>query len=227
MTMSIDEWFASVDGKSVGPNDTNGQCVGLYYDYMQNCLGITPVSTQYGPHAGYAIGTWDSGQVPAGMSAIAGGSDIRKGDVVFWNWGQPFTPLSHVAIAFGGNQLGTATFASQNSPLPYATKQQLPLLGVAGVWRPAGSIDPGTGLWVGPFSFTTPQLGQAAAGAASGVAGVASAFGPVLNTLGNPAFWKRAGLMVLGVILLLIAFWSIMGESTVTAVNKISKVAKP
>lgn len=226
MTMSIDEWFASVDGKSVGPNDTNGQCVGLYYDYMQNCLGIAPVSTQFGKHAGYAIGTWDSGQVPAGMSAISGGSDIQKGDVVFWDWGQPFTPLSHVAVAFGSPMLGSATFASQNSPLPYTVKQQLPLLGVAGVWRPGngGGGNDSTGpLWVGPFSPTIPQVGKAAAGAA----GVLNAFGPVLNTLGSSVFWRRAGLMVLGVILLLIAFWSIMGESTVTAVNKISKVAKP
>lgn len=221
MTMSIDEWFASVDGKRVGPADTNGQCVGLYYDYMTNCLGIEPVSTQYGKHAGYAIGTWDSGTPPAGLSAISGSGDIRKGDIVFWNFGQPFTPLSHVAVSMGNAVLGTGNFASQNSPLSFATKQQLPLLGVAGVWRPAnGSGDGLRPIWVGPFTLNPGQVAQGAAGAASTVL---PQVGKVLNTLGDPAMWKRVGLFAIGVILLLIAFWSIFGEE---AVNTISKVAK-
>lgn len=225
MTMGFSEWSASVVGKRVGPNDTNGQCVGLYYDYMTNCLGIEPVSTNYGPHGGYAIGTWDSGKPPAGLVAIKGAGDIRKGDIVFWNWGTfPTAPLSHVAVANGPSVATVAPFVTQNSPLPVTTIQPLSVIGVAGVWRPANSTEKGS-----PDPTGLPQIGDGIGGVQESIAGLGTFLSTIAGTNPNvPNLWPRVGIFVLGAILIWIALASIIADSAVGAagISTLKKVVK-
>jgi hypothetical protein len=217
--MGFDEWVADVNGKSVGPNDTHGQCVGLYYDYCTRVLGVEPVSTQYGPHAGYAIGTWDSNKPPAGLVAIKGATDIRKKDIIFWNWGYPFTPLSHVAIAAGTATGGMVNVCSQNSPLPFAVLQPLPTLGIAGVWRPANSTE----------SKSPDPLGITQSGEAASILSRVGGLNTLLSTLAgtNPAvpnLWPRVGLFLLGCIILAIALFNLISGTAVS--GAITKAVK-
>lgn len=214
MTMTLDQFQASVIGKKVGPGDSNGQCVGLYAVYMSDCLGLPVVSTNYGPHSGYAIGIWDSGQPPAGIQAISGAGDIRRGDIVFCNWGAPFYQHSHVFIALSGSVAGLIQALSQNSPQPYVTAQPLPALGVAGVWRPTA-----LGAVAEPDPTGATQAGQAAGSTFAGLPGLNTITGLVTS----PGFWKRAGLFLLGAVILFIAVLLILGKDTGGMVSTVTK----
>lgn len=217
--MTFDQWKTDVTGKRVGPGDSNGQCVGLAYDYVTRCIGSNFIDTNHGPHAGYAIGSWDSGLVPAGMTRLPG-SDIRAGDVVFCNWGTfPWYQTSHVLVATGPVTAFMIPCLSQNSPQQWAAVQTLPAQGVAGVWRPANGT---AGISNGGNSndpLGLPSLPQG--GGIGGVTGMIDTVNKLSAAVSNPALWKRIGLFALGAVLLYAAATMILaGSGTVKDITK-------
>jgi hypothetical protein len=151
------------------------------------------------------------------------GSNVKKGDVVFLNYGVlPFYATSHVMIATGAPIGFMCPVLSQNSPQRWVAGDQLPLEGCAGVWRPTGDKSiPDTN----PWDTTIPAPPDIAGGIANGIAGIAgtlqgiTAFTDTVNklstALSKPQFWQRLGLFLLGATLLYIAVMKILSESEV------------
>lgn len=140
MTESFATWAQNVNGKAVNVEPGLGaQCYGLIQNYFTNVLGYTsPLSTQTGPHPGYAINVYDGANsigIAPYVQKLPANIKPQQGDVAFWNWGSPLAPESHTAVVNkdAGNNVQVY---SQNSPQKFTTLQELPKAGIAGYLRP-------------------------------------------------------------------------------------------
>lgn len=216
MTLTYDQWKTDVLGKTIGA----GECYDLSADYVARVIGSAMVTTQYGPHAGYAIGCWDSGMAPAGMVRGTGLTNIQKGDVLFWNGFSPLTPFtmqSHTAVADGQPTGPIVPVVSQNSPRRAAVAQTLPVLGIAGYWRAAGAPEDKA---QGPAQ----QLQNGSDAAYNGVQSLiqsTAGINALFVYLTKPEFWTRAGVFTLGAVALLVAALLLFKDSP--ALTQISK----
>ncbi len=145
MTITVDAWAASVDGQYI---DKDGygypvwQCHDVWLDYLVRVAG----GSQY---MGYAPTDFTDSVfthfpvngVDAVFTKHYGTAGIRKGDVVFWAYGSPYYPSSHVAVALAAPANGFVYTMTQN---PGAThRETLPLAGALGYLRPNNIPDTG------------------------------------------------------------------------------------
>jgi hypothetical protein len=140
--MNIDEWAANVVGRYIDrdgfPPDNPYQCHDIWLDYLNRVLGGSVSNPNLGwAPTGFTDSVWKQFPAVNGVQNYVskfGPSDIRKGDVVFWNYGSRTYPLSHVAVAMGSPSGGMVECVTQN---PGATaRQRLTLDGCIGVLRP-------------------------------------------------------------------------------------------
>ena len=178
--MDWGQWTQTVNGQTVDVEPGYGaQCYGLMKNYMNNVIGAPgEISTQYGPHPGFAINVFD-GYGQNGLSQyfekLGPDAQPQQGDVAFWEWGSQIAPESHVAVV--NNDLGgSLNVWSQNSPQGYTTLQALPKAGLAGYLRPLNGVS-GT-------SDATAQ--PAGAFGDSGGGGIL----PGPGSLGTPDWWN-------------------------------------
>lgn len=215
--MNFADWKDSVIGRTIG----DGQCFALWQDYATRVVGAPASlsSMMNTNHPGYAIGVWDGYAVNGAQSYFTKVSPLqpaRKGDVAFWKWGYPFTPLSHVAIVDydAGTGLG---LVSQNSPTPVTRSQVIPKIGLAGYFRPidGATTDPATG-----DAQTPPNTAQPV-----GIIEQAVGIVKVLAWIQQPENWKRVGIFMLGAILISLVIVKLitktpMADTVITAITE-------
>jgi hypothetical protein len=174
------------------------------------------------------------------ISALA---PMRAGDLPVWRYGSSVAPLSHVAV--GITDLGAAVLVeSQNTNgHRYAEKTTLPKAGLLGYLRPVNGAEVngtgkvslasdlgnalGGGAWgeflggVGSSIASGGNLGDALTGGTAGALGsLVGTWGKVLAWLADPENWKRIGIALLGMILIMVALVKIAGMSGTTDLVK-------
>jgi hypothetical protein len=189
--------------------------VALTNSYNTEVVGSPPVPTA-GDH--YAITAYES--FPAGglnkwYSRVGALGPFRAGDQIFWHRGSIIAPLSHVAIVLADLGPGVEVMSQNTNGHRYAERTVLPRAGVAGALRPItpGSVD---GL-ARPVSLLD---------AVPGVAGAGAVWGKILAWITAADNWKRIGIALLGIILIMVALVRILNFHPVTAASGLLK-AKP
>ena len=233
MSMTVDQYVSSVDGKPINASSGSTfteQCWDLVQDYINKVIGSGDVfSTQDGGHDGYAIGAY-TGYANNGnsnyLTKLGPTANAPVGSIVFWNWGSSTAPDSHTAILLGkdGNNVKVL---SQNSPQKYAAIQELPAAGIAGYLVPknenniylAGDI---SNLPQANGSAGAPPLGSAVLQGIVDGLGLGNVISPgssfidglkgFLTGLFLPATWVRATAGILGFILIIVGFTFIVKE---------------
>lgn len=253
---SLSEWAKMVNKTRVDVDGAYGpQCWDLAQSWVTFC-GSGTLSTQGGPNPGYADGCWYAPQ--AGLKKIQPGLGGMPGDLVVWKrGGQAGMPLSHIAVLL--QDLGAGVLVmSANSPQPEARMQTFSKQGVLGYLRPissggntavtASSVnvdwpkwlkEAGKGIAMNPlFQYGWKKGDQAlegveAAGDAFAAISALDFSGPakLFETLRSPEFWKRVGLILLGVVLLVVTTVAALNGSQVVkqiagTAKKASSVAK-
>lgn len=144
--MNIDEWAASVIGKYIdrdyAPKEQPNQCHDIWLDYLNRVLGGSVSNPNLGwAPSGYTDSVWTRFPAVNGVQNYVtkiAGTNIRKGDVVFWAYGSPGYPYSHVAVAMADTNGGSVDCITQN---PGAAKRAtLSLAGCLGVLRPVKNV---------------------------------------------------------------------------------------
>jgi hypothetical protein len=158
MTISLNEWAASVEGRYKDVDGSwGGQCWDLVQDYLWKCVqaGLA-LHTRPAAHAGWALGVWEVAlgssaqgkQLRAALDPRTGDERAQPGDIIVWGLTPGLYPASHIAVVL--EDRGTHVWAmSQNSSkarpdLPGysnqasgpAIRQLLPKTGIAGYLRP-------------------------------------------------------------------------------------------
>lgn len=205
--MSFAAWRADVDGKQIG----SGECVALANDYCARVLGVAAPGTVGGAHDPYASSMWEGLPADSPFQKVSPLAPMKSGDLVIWKYGSSTAPLSHVAI--GLNELGVAVrVSSQNTNgHRYAETTTLPKAGIFGYLRYTGQ---GSG---GAVLASDQGLPGAVADGVAGALGTAAALGKlgetwgvILDKLRDPDFWKRIGVGLLGIILIMIILAKIL-----------------
>ncbi len=223
--LSTSAWLSLVDGKPVG----TGECVALANDFCARVLGVPAPGTDGGTHPGYASSMYEaySGTAFKKISPLA---PMQPNDLPVWKFGSSVAPLSHVAV--GLTDLGPAVLVeSQNTNgHRYAEKTTLPKVGLLGYLRPVGGAGAGTvlasdlgdalggGAWgefLGGVGSSIAGGGNMAdaltGGGAAALGSVVGTWGKVLSWLADPENWKRIGIALLGIILIMVALVKIAG----------------
>lgn len=211
MAESFADWANSVNGKAIDVQAGYGaQCYGLIQNYFNNVLGYKDqLSTQTGPHPGYAIDVYD-GATSIGLSPyvqkLPATATPQQGDVAFWNYGSALAPDSHTAVVNKDAGSNLSVY-SQNSPQQYTTLQNLPKAGLAGYLRP---IHPGSSNMTSTSESasysTTPVSDAQSTSWISSI--IQSVVGPqvssFLTNIFLPATWIRVVSGVGGVVLIIL-----------------------
>jgi hypothetical protein len=212
--MSFAAWRADVEGKTIG----SGECVALANDYCARVLGVAPPATVGGAHDPYSSSMWEGLPADSPFTKVSPLAPMRAGDLPIWKYGSGVAPLSHVAI--GVQDLGVAIrISTQNTNgHRYAETTNLPKAGLYGYLRlknGAGGTVP-----VGYPDGLAGDLVEGAAGAVNGIGGVAGGlgqlagvWGSILAKLSDPEFWKRMGVGLLGIILIMLVLTKIFSSS--------------
>ncbi|WP_336653088.1 MULTISPECIES: hypothetical protein [unclassified Leucobacter] len=134
------------------------QCWDQWSHYATNFLGV-PAGPTYtnaggtGPHAGWACNVWhhvDRSGLAQWFEKIPAGQPLRAGDVVIWEYGSAWYPLSHIATLLEVLANGMLRCLTQN-PGAVQIADLIPR-GVLGALRPKA-------LTVGTFHASkTPAL---------------------------------------------------------------------
>jgi hypothetical protein len=139
--------------------------------------------------------------------------------LVIWKYGSSTAPLSHVAI--GLQDLGVAgRYVSQNTNgHRYAEATNLPKAGLYGYLRlksgqggNVSTVDYPDGL-AGDLTEGAAGLLGGAAGTAAGLVQLGAVWGTILEKLRDPEFWKRIGVGLLGIILIMLVLVKILSSS--------------
>jgi len=203
-----------VEGRQVG----DGQCFALWQDYAVNVCGAPASisSTMNTSHPYYAIGVFDGYDVngaAAYFQKLPATAAAQPGDVAFWSWGSPIAPSSHVAVVLA-DLVAALDLDSQNSPTPVTRHQVLPKLGLAGYFRPLAG---GNGVTVATAADVATPAGNIVTAGQQAL----DAAGRLSAVLSDPAFWRRAGIMALGIILVLIVSVNIIAPSVLPSPMKV------
>ena len=200
---NLDEFVKANKGKAIDVDGAFGpQCWDLTELWVRAC-GAGTMNTQGGPNPGYAEGAWYAPQ--SGLQKVT--SNPQPGDLVVWRWGLSAMPLSHTAIYLGKGNLGTLKTFSQNSPQPYAAIQSFSPFGVLGYLRPSGV----TGSGEVDGSIVGDKIRDANPFAGLDISGVTA----LTDALQSKEFWVRAGLILLGVFLLILAVLTALNKSDI------------
>lgn len=144
--MNIDEWAASVVGRYIDrdyfPKEQPAQCHDIWLDYLNRVLGGA-TGLGWAPGEGWTDEVWKQFPAKSGLENYVtkiGGTNIQKGDVVFFAKGSGSYPLSHVVVAMSPTTGGSVDCITQN---PGATKRAtITLNGCLGVLRPKVAVVP-------------------------------------------------------------------------------------
>lgn len=200
---NIDEFVKANKGKEIDVDGAYGpQCWDIAQLWVTAC-GAGTLSTQGGPHPGYAEGCWYAPQ--GGLQKVT--SNPQPGDLVVWRWGLSAMPLSHIAIYLGKGNLGYLKTFSQNSPQRSSEIQSFSSFGVLGYLRPSGVT--GSGEIDG--SIVGDKIRDANPFAGLDISGVTA----LTDALQSKEFWVRAGLILLGVFLLILAVLTALSKSNI------------
>lgn len=207
--MSLAAWLADTDGKTIG----SGECVALANDYCARVLGVAPPATVGGAHDPYASSMWEGLPADSPFQKVSPLAPMRRGDLIIYRYGSVTAPLSHVAI--GLNELGVALrMHSQNTNgHRYAETLSLPKAGIYGYLRLKGGapVTDGQGGTGGTVLASDPV--KDAVGAAGQLGALAGTWGVILDKLRDPDFWKRIGVGLLGIILIMVVLFKILTSS--------------
>lgn len=211
--MNLDQWLADVNGRAIGA----GQCWDLAQDYAARVCGAGTLSTQVGPHPGYASNVWAGfggngveqwfGQAPANATALPGW-------IAVWDWGSPVAPFSHIAPVV--KDYGAAAYCMSQNPGPahYMPIPKLKLLGYlvphtmgggAGV-QLAGDTSSSSGTGSDPFTQ---------------ISGFVDAVTNVQRFFATPKIWNRIGLYLLAAFILLAAVIYIFKDQAENLAEKV------
>lgn len=143
MTISVDDWEADVSGRYIDydgyPSGNPYQCHDLWLDYLIR-VGGGVQSMGYAP-TDYtdSVFTWfPVNGVDSVMTRHIGLEGLRRGDVVFWQFGSSNHPWSHVAIALAEPSGSTVLCMSQNPG--FSQPLNLSLANALGYLRPNNLI---------------------------------------------------------------------------------------
>lgn len=199
----INAFVTQNTGKLIDVDGAFGvQCVDLVNLWLRNFNTRLNTGVPGLPFDGYAGAAWYAGQ--SGMTKQPARSTAKAGWVVIWGLGNPGMPLTHTAIVLEdkGNQL--VTFSS-NSPQKEAMVQTFSKLGVLGYFEPTGNS--------GDYTGATPDkdglLDKVNPLNDLDLSGVTD----FVKMLQSPDFWKRAGIIVLGALFIIIALVAVFGKS--------------
>ena len=214
--MSMAAWRADVEGKTIG----SGECVALANDFCARVLGVAPPATVGGTHDPYASSMWEGLPADSPFAKVSPLAPMRANDLVIWKYGSSTAPLSHVAI--GMNELGVAArIVSQNTNgHRYAETTTLPKAGIYGYLRLKNAGTPAGSVLAGYPDGAAGDLVEGAAGilgAAGDTAQAAAVWGRILDKLRDPDFWKRLGVGLLGIILIMLVLTKILTTSATLA----------
>lgn len=213
MTMTLAAWVAVVDGKTIG----SGECVALCNSYNTQVVGSPPIPTS-GDH--YAITAYQSfplGGMDKWYTKVGALGPFKPGDQVFWNRGSVIAPVSHTAVILADLGPVVDVMSQNTNGHRYAERVKLPRAGIAGALRPInpGSVDglghPATGD-AQPAGLVETVTGAAAA---------AAAWTKILAWVQDPANWRRIGIALLGIILILIALIRVLNINPLQTVQKV------
>ena len=219
--LSFAAWRSLVDGQTIG----TGECVALANDYCARVLGVAAPGTVGGTHDPYASSMWEGLPADSPFTKVSPLAPMKSGDLVIWKYGSSTAPLSHVAI--GLNELGLAVrVSSQNTNgHRYAETTTLPKAGIYGYLRLKTGTTPGTTLAGYPDGLAG-DLVEGAAGALTAGGKLASTWGLILAKLSDPDFWKRVGVALLGIILIMLVLSKILTSTgALTAASGLVKKA--
>ena len=210
MTVSLAAWATAVDGKTIG----SGECVALTNAYSTEVVGSPPVPTSGDHYAITALQSFPAGGMDKFYTKVGALGPFRAGDQIFWNRGSFIAPLSHTAIVMADLGPAIDCMSQNTNGHRYAERTTLPRAGVAGALRPInpGSVD---GL-AHPVSLVD---------SVTGAAGAAAVGARILDWITAADNWKRIGIALLGIILIMVALVRILNFSP-SAVSGLLK-AKP
>lgn len=196
----IGEYAKKVIGTRIDVDGAYGpQCWDLAQHWV-TANGGGNLSTQGGPHPGYAEGCWYAPQ--PGMTKISKDADPKPGDLVVWKFGLSAMPLSHIAIVLQKNAFGQVTTLSANSPQAEVKQQRFSTMGVLGYLRLSGVSGEA------PDGDTPIDNAQEALD----IGGIVDFF----KMIRSPDFWKRAGFILAGAVLAIFVIVGILKESNVS-----------
>ena len=209
--LSFAAWRSLVDGQTIG----SGECVALANDYCARVLGVNPPGTVGGSHDPYASSMWEGLPADSPFAKVSPLLPMKSGDLIIWKYGSSTAPLSHVAI--GLNELGVAVRCSTQNTNGhrYAEVTTLPKAGIYGYLR-LKSGQNGNATPAGYPDGLAGDLVEGAAGAlgaAADLGKVAAVWGKILAKLSDPDFWKRAGIALLGIILIMLVLSKILAPN--------------
>ena len=212
--MSFAAWRADVEGKTIG----SGECVALANDYCARVLGVAAPGTVGGAHDPYASSMWEGLPADSPFAKVSPLLPMKSGDLVIWKYGSSTAPLSHVAV--GLQDLGVAgRYVSQNTNgHRYAEATNLPKAGLYGYLRLKGGQG-GNAVLTDYPDGVAGDLVEGAAGLLGGgqFGAVGAVWGKILEKLQDPEFWKRIGVGLLGIILIMLVLTKILSSSSALA----------
>ena len=213
MTMTLSAWVDAVQGQSIG----SGECVALTNSYNVQVVGSPPVPTSGDNYAITAYQSFPLGGMDKWYTKVGPLGPFKPGDQVFWNRGSLIAPVSHTAVILADLGPVVDVMSQNTNGHRYAERVTLPRAGIAGALRPInpGSVDGLTGS--GSGDMTTVGLVDTVTGAAA----VAATWGKILAWIQDPANWRRIGIALLGIILILIALVRVLNINPVNLAQKV------
>lgn len=230
--ITFSEWLNQVDGQTIGA----GQCWDLAQDCVTKIYGPYALVTGPSPHQGYAIGVWDG----YGQNGVEKFFDQKKatatamaGWIAIWKWGNPETPLSHIAPVIA--DVGLGVLCESQNPGP-AHRMTISKLGLAGYLAPrngstntatlAGDILPGIPDWFTKGvagAATAPDAAQAIVDQLKAVVGFVSQVNSAEAFISNAGNWKRLGLYALGGFLLISVLLYTFKDDVMSTIESVTK----
>lgn len=229
--MSLAAWAADVEGKTIG----SGECVALDNDYAVRVIGSPPIPTTGDNYAITQFESFPTGGLDQWYSRVGPLGPFAAGDHIFWARGSAVAPVSHVAVVLADLGPVVSIMSQNTNGHRYAERTTLPRAGVAGALRPKSStaLDGGTGTGIRaglPDWMGNPAVVNGITGgilAARPVVDLAATGGKIVAWLQDPENWKRVGIGLLGMILIMVALLKILNTTTLPAAAAGILKAKP
>jgi hypothetical protein len=206
--MSLAAWRADVEGKTIG----SGECVALTNDYNLRVVGSPPIPTTGDNYAITQLESFPLGGLDKYYVRVGALGPFKAGDQLFWKRGSSVAPVSHTAICLADLGLVLDIESQNTNGHRYAEHTTLPRVGVAGALRP---INPASIDGVGGTTLASDVSNPVDA-----LTALADTWGKITAWLGDGANWRRIGLALLGIILIMIALGKILKFNPATALTK-------
>jgi hypothetical protein len=160
--LTYDQWYNAVINRYIDADGYYGnQCWDLAQDYCRRVIGGgCNMATRPSPHAGYAVGVYDSYPVSGEanyFTRLPASAVAQKGDIVIWKYGTRYYPYSHIAVVVADAGAYVDTVSQNSSPAQprlagYSSqssgpsiRQKLTKDGLAGYLRPKMNVFGGGG----------------------------------------------------------------------------------